>query len=304
MTETLALFLEATVRVAAPLAFAALGESVAERSGVINLGVEGALISGAFAALIGTTAFGLTAGMFYSVAAGLAVGGTFAVFVVGLRTNQIITGTAISLLALGLTGTLYRTMFGTSGAALSIATLPSVSIPGLASIPVVGRAFFDQPVTTYLLAVLAVATTWWLYRTHAGLALRACGEQPEAARTAGVNIRRVQVAALLFAGALGGLGGGVIVLAHAGTFAEGMSAGRGFVAIAIVVLGRWHPLGTVLAALLFGAASALQTLLQSTGSSAPYQFFLALPYVLTLLALAGIGGRSRAPAALGRANAE
>jgi simple sugar transport system permease protein len=138
-----------------------------------------------------------------------------------------------------------------------------------------------------------------MYRTHAGLALRACGEEPEAARFAGIRVNVVRVSAILFAGALGGAGGGVLVLAQAGTFAEGMSAGRGFVAIAIVVLGRWHPLGVAAAAALFGAASAMQTLFQSLGSALPYQLFLALPYILAVLALAGVGNRSRAPAKLG-----
>jgi simple sugar transport system permease protein len=228
------------------------------------------------------------------------MGGVFAAFVVGLRTNQVITGTAISMLGLGLTGTLYRTMFGTEGAALSIPTLQPLPIPVLSSIPMIGRALFAQPVTTYLLGVLAVAATWWLYRTHAGLALRACGEEPVAARAAGISVGIVQAWALLTAGALAGLGGSVLVVAQTGTFVEGMSAGRGFVAIAIVVLGRWHPLGAAAAALVFGAASALQTLFQALGSTLPYQLFLALPYALTLLALAGVAGRSRAPAALAR----
>ena len=166
--------------------------------------------------------------------------------------------------------------------------------------PIVGRALFAQPVTTYLLYVATGVTWWWLFHTHGGLALRACGEQPEAARAAGVRVNRVQALAVIYAGSLAGLAGGVLVLAQAGTFVEGMSAGRGFVAIAIVVLGRWHPAGVVVAALLFGSASALQTLFQALGTSLPYQLFLALPYVLTLLALAGFAGRSRAPAALGQ----
>ena len=299
MTETLALFLEATVRTAVPLAFAALGESVAERSGVINLGIEGALIGGAFGALIGASTFGLIGGVAGAALCGGVIGIVFAGFVVGLRTNQIIAGTALTLLALGLTGTLYRSMYGTTGAALEIPTLPPLAIPLLSALPIVGRAFFAQPVTTYMLVVLAVLSTWWLYRTHSGLALRACGEAPIAARAAGVRVRLVRAGALTFAGVMAGLGGGVLVLAQTGTFAEGMSAGRGFVAIAIVVLGRWHPAGTVLAACLFGAASALQIFFQASGSDAPYQLFLALPYLLTLLALAGFAGRSQSPAALG-----
>jgi len=139
-----------------------------------------------------------------------------------------------------------------------------------------------------------------MYRTHAGLALRAIGESPAAAEAAGIQPARVRFAALAFGGMLGGLAGGTLVISQAGTFVEGMSAGRGFIAIAIVVLGRWHPLGVALAALVFGAASALQFLLQALGLRLPYQLFLALPYVVTLAALAGVAGRVRAPASLAK----
>ena len=174
-----------------------------------------------------------------------------------------------------------------------------------------GPAFFAQPVVTYLLYALIPATWFWLYRTYSGLALRAVGENPEAARMAGIVPSRVRVTAVLFGGALGGLSGGTLVLAQAGTFTEGMSARRGFIAIAVVVLGRWHPLGAALAALLFGAASALQFFFQAMGWTVPYQLPLALPYLLTLAALTVRGrlalGARRAgvvmasgPAALGR----
>jgi simple sugar transport system permease protein len=299
MIEGLGLFADATVRVATPLLFAALGETVAERAGVINLGIEGALIAGAFGALVGSTQFGVAGGLVAGVVCGAVIGAVFAALVIGIRTDQIIAGTAISMLALGATGTLYRALYGVKGASLSIATLHAEPLGPLASIPVIGRALFAQPITTYALYILVPLTWWWMYRTHGGLALRACGEAPEAARAAGVRVRAVQAYALLFAGALGGAGGSVLVLAQAGTFAEGMSAGRGFVAIAIVVLGKWHPVSVAAAAILFGAAGALQTLFQSLGSTLPSQLFLALPYAFTLLALAGIGSRSRAPAQLG-----
>jgi simple sugar transport system permease protein len=300
----LALFLEATVRAATPLALAAVGETVAERAGVINLGIEGAFISGAFGALVGASAFGVAGGVVGAIAAGAVTGAIFAMFVIGLHTDQIITGTAMSLLALGLTGALYRAEYGTGGAALTTPTLHAVPIWGLSSLPIFGRALFAQPMTTYVVYAVTGATWWWLFRTHGGLALRACGEQPRAARAAGIRIDRVQTFAVIYAGALAGIAGGVLVIAQSGTFVEGMSAGRGFVSIAIVVLGRWHPAGVVFAALLFGAASALQTLFQSLGTTLPYQLFLALPYVLTLLALAGFAGRSRAPAALGKPTLE
>lgn len=298
--EAISPFLEGTVRTATPLAFAALGETITERSGVINIGLEGSLICGALGGLV-VAGYGST-WISFAIAgiSGAAIALVFAVFVTTLRSNQIITGTAITLLALGLTGTLYRQMYGSTGAALQISTMQPLSLPMLSSIPLIGQALFAQPPITYVLYILIPLTWWWLYRTYPGLALRAVGENPEAAIAAGVSASRFQFWAILFGGFMGGVAGGVLVIAQVGTFAEGMSAGRGFIAIAIVVLGRWHPIGVAIAALVFGAASALQYLFQSMGWGLPYQLFLALPYLLTLLALAGVAGRVRAPASLGK----
>jgi ABC-type uncharacterized transport system permease subunit len=301
MTDVVTLFLAATVRTAVPLALAALGELVVERAGVINIGLEGAILAGAFGALVGASAGGVFAGFAAAMLAGLVVAALFALCVVVLRTDQIIAGTALTLLSTGATGTLYRSMYGSSGAALGIPTSAPIAVPGLSSIPVLGIALFAQPPITYLAYLVAPALAWWFSRTHAGLALRAIGERPEAAEAAGVAIDRVRTLAILVGGALGGLAGGTLVLAQAGTFAEGMSAGRGFIAIAIVVLGRWTPFGVAGGALLFGAASALQFAFQAMGWNAPYQLFLVAPYLLTLAALAGAVGRARAPEALGKA---
>lgn len=299
-TLLLSAVLEATVRTATPLALAALGETVTERGGVINIGLEGSIIAGAFAALVAAGAAGVGAGFAGAALAGMAMAALFALFAIGLRTDQIIAGTAVTLAALGLTGALYQSFYGAGGAALTTPTLRPFALPGLASLPVVGRALFAQPAPTYLVYLAAPAIWAWLFHTRAGLALRATGESAEAAAAAGVRPARVRTAATLFGGAMGGLAGGTLVLAQAGTFAEGMSAGRGFIAIAIVVLGRWHPLGVVLAALVFGAASALQFLFQAMDWAVPYQLFLAFPYVLTLVLLAGTRGRVAAPAGLGR----
>jgi simple sugar transport system permease protein len=308
-------FLAGSVRTATPLALAALGETLVERAGVINIGLEGAVIAGALAALAGSVAgagaLGVGAGFAAAALAGVAVAALFALFAVTLRADQIITGTAVTMFALGLTGALYRTAYGAAGAALRAPTAATWAVPGLSRLPIVGGAFFAQPLVTYFVYAAVPALWWWLYRTHAGLALRAVGENPAAAVAAGISPAATRWGAVLVGGALGGLCGGTLVLAQVGTFAEGMSAGRGFIAIAVVALGRWHPVGVALAALLFGAASALQFLFQSMGWAVPYQIFLALPYVLTLLALAawrrsvaaggGGGGGGAAPAALGRA---
>ena len=298
--STLESFLEGTIRTATPLVFAALGETVTERAGIINIGLEGAIIAGAFGGFVAAGVGGTWVGFAGAGLSGLLIAFIFALFAIRLRADQIISGTAISLFSLGLTATLYRQIYGATGAALSIPTMGVARVPWFSSIPLIGQPFFTQPPITYLLYLLVPAVWWWMYRTHAGLGLRATGEDPQAAFSAGISVNRTQFGAILFGGFLGGIAGGVLVIAQAGSFAEGMSAGRGFIAIAVVVLGRWHPLGVVAAGLVFAAASALQYLFQAMGWSLPYQTFLALPYALTLLGLAGIAGKAVAPGALGK----
>jgi len=295
----LELFLQASVRLGAPLALAALGEAVTERAGVINIGLEGAIIAGALGGALGALAFESGgAGVLAGALAGGIVALVFAAFAVGLGTDQIITGTAVTLGGLGLTGAVYQARFGATGTALTLPTLAPVRLPLLADIPLIGDALFAQAPTTYLAYALAPALWYFFFRTEWGLELRAVGEQPDAAAAAGVRVRRVRLLATLLGGTLAGVAGAHLALAHAGTFAENMSAGRGFIAIAVVALGRWNPPWVLLAALFFGAASALQYLLQALGLDLPYQLFLAIPYLLTLAALAGWLGRARAPAAL------
>ena len=293
-------FLEATVRTATPLLLAATGELIVERSGIIFVGLEGSILAGALAAAAGAYAAGVLGGTVLAAVAGSLVALLFAFFVVRLRAEQIVTGTAITLLAGGATGALYQTIFGTQGAALRVPTVGVIVLPLLSAIPAIGPALFAQTGFTYGAIVLIAVVWWWLARTHAGLALRACGERPGAARAAGVRTDRVRIFAAATAGACGGLAGAALVLAQSGTFAEGMSAGRGFIAIAIVALGRWRAAGVVVASLAFGAASALQYLFQAMGWSLPYQLFLALPYVATLIALATARAGGAAPGALGR----
>ncbi len=297
----LAAFLEASVRIATPLGLAALGETVTERSGVINIGIEGAMLAGALASAVAAQALGAASAGF--VAGGLAGGAAaalFAFFAVGLRADQIVVGTAITLGATGATGAIYRAAFGATGAALSLPTIAPLRIPGAASIPVIGAALFHQTAPTYLFFIAAPAIWWFIARTRPGLALRAAGEAPAAAEAAGLRVSVIRTRATLFGGLMAGMAGATLVLAQAGTFAERMTAGRGFIAIAIVVLGRWNPLGVFVAALVFGAASALQYAAQALGLTVPYQFFLMMPYAVSLLALAGVGGRAHAPEALGK----
>lgn len=211
------------------------------------------------------------AGLMAAAVAGLLVAAVFAALTVGLDCDQIVVGTAVTLGAIGLTGAGYRLLFGPEGAALSVPTLQPLAVP-----------------------MLAIA----LRRLQLGLAIRAAGDAPRAADATGLDVRRIRAGAAVFGGLMGGLAGGALVVAQAGTFAERMTAGRGFIAIAIAVLGRWEPLGALAAALVFGAASALQYAAQALGLDVPYQLVLMVPYVLSLLALAGALGRMRAPAAL------
>jgi general nucleoside transport system permease protein len=292
-------FLAAAVRTATPLALAALGELITERGGMINISLEGSIIAGAFGAFTATAAFGLAGGYVAGAAAGLLVGLVFAVFVVALRADQIVVGAALTMAALGLTGTLYRGLYGAVSVLPSISTSAPHAVPWLVLVPWLGPAFFRQPWDTYLAYGLVPSIWWFLYRTHAGLALRAVGDAPHAAAVAGVVVGRVRTLAVAFGGMVGGLAGATLVLAQAGTFAESMSAGRGFIAIAIVALGRWHPAGVFMAALVFGAAMAVQFVVQSLGWHLRYELVLMAPYVLTLIALV-FAGRGSAPAWLGR----
>ena len=275
-------FLAAALRIATPLLLAATGELIAERSGVLNLGIEGAMLAGALTAALVGSAAGPEAGVLAAIVAGALCGGIMALVAVGARADQVITGTAVTLGAVGLTGAVYRATLGSGNSAQTPETLGS---PWILSV----------------VALLAIPVVWWLlYHTRWGLALRAAGEDRHAAQANGVAVGRIQAVALLLAGAFAGLAGATLVLAQVGSFAEKMTAGRGFVAIAIVVLGRWHPFGVLVAALLFGVLQALQFVLQGMGLELPYQLFLVLPYLLTLLALAGLFGRARAPAGLGK----
>jgi simple sugar transport system permease protein len=291
-------FAAASVRVGTPLGLAAIGESIAEKAGVINLGIEGAMLAGAFGAAAGAASGGVAMGVLMATVAGLTVAAVFAAVAVVARADQIIAGTAITLGATGLTGLLAQRIL--TGPALSLPTLASAPVPVIDRIPFVGGTFFRQSILTYACYLLIPLASWLLWRTRFGLQLRASGESPAAATAAGVRVGRMRTLAVLIGGACAGLAGAALVLAQVGTFTERMTAGRGFIAIAIVSLGRWNPWGVAAAALLFGAATALQYTFQAAGTRVPYQLFIALPYLLALAALGVAVGRHRGPAALGQ----
>jgi simple sugar transport system permease protein len=240
------------------------------------------------------------AGIALALLCGAALAAVFSFFVVVQNANQVVAGTALNLLALGLTGVAYRAAFGVTGAALTIGGSPTIPTPLLQSVPILGPSFFQQSALGYAAFVLVPCIAFGLARTVPGLRLRMAGENPAAAEAQGVSVRRIRIAAIVACGVLAAAGGAYLAVAYARTFVEGMSAGRGFIALAIVIVGRYSAWGILAAALFFGLATALQFHFQALGLSIPYQFFLILPYVLTLLVLAGYVGRTRAPAALGQ----
>jgi len=306
VTAELVTFVHASVALATPIALAATGETISESAGVLNLGLEGTMLVGAFAAVLGVMATGSpAAGLAVAVASGAAFAGLLALLVLAFRADQVIAGTALNLAAAGLTAVVWRAVqlrseFGATGGEMRRAAFSEIDVPFLSDIPVVGPALFHHhPIA--LLTIAAIPLAWiFLFRSAAGLRLRAVGESPEAAAAFGISVARTRLAAILASGAFGGAAGACLSIADASTFIEGMSSGRGFVAIALVIFGGYRPLGAGAAALLFGAALALQYRLQASGSGLPPELFRSLPYALSLVVLAGFAGRRRAPAALGR----
>ena len=287
-------FLAGGLLLATPILLAALGELLVERTGVLNIGVEGMMLTGAFAAAVTAQATG-SAGV-GAVAGGLAgclMAGLFAWAALRVGADQIIVGAAINLVALGGTGALYRALYGTMGSALVLPTLPTMSVPGLDTL------LGAQNVLVYFAFVLVPMLSILFGRTGLGLRLRAIGDHPQAAASLGYPVRVYKAAALLVAGTLAGFAGATLTLAATNTFVEGVTAGRGFVALAVVVFGRWSPWGVLAGALLFGLVSALQFQLQAAAFAVPHQLALMLPYLVTLGILVTVPGRAVAPRALG-----
>lgn len=290
--------LDATLRLAAPLLLAALGELLVQRAGIVNVGIEGGMLSGAFAGFAVAVATGSPAlGVAAAAAAGCALACLFAAFAVLRRADQIVVGMAVNLLALGATGLGARALY--AGAPPQAPTVPVLALPALSEWPGLG-ALFSQTPFVYAGVCLAGALALFLGRSRAGLRLRAVGESARAADAEGVPVEAVRFAALAAGGLLTGVAGASLSLSLADTFTEGMSAGRGFIALAVVIFGRWSAGGVLGAALFFGAATALQFRLQARGWGVPYPVFLMFPYVVTLVVLALASGRARPPGDLGR----
>ncbi|MEE8246222.1 MAG: ABC transporter permease [Alphaproteobacteria bacterium] len=293
-------FLRTTVRLSVPLVFAAVGGVLSERSGVYNIGLEGMMLAGAFGAAVGAFFFdSALMGLAVGAATGMLAALILAVLGVSLGVNQIVTGIAINLLVVGLTSFLSRVVFGAQANTLELDGFRPLAIPGLVAIPVLGPVLFGQDALVYLMYVIVVAMYLMMFKTPWGLAIRAVGENPRAADTAGISVVGVRYACVLGSGALAGMGGCFLVLSQVFLFSENMSAGKGFIALAAVILGRWNPVGALLACVLFGFFDALQLRLQFMNPETPYQIFVMLPYLVSILALVGLVGKPTPPAAAG-----
>ncbi len=299
--DSLVDFLATCLRLSVPLAFAALGGVIAERSGVYNIGLEGMILWGAFGAALGASVGGTAVwGLAVGITLGALAGALLGILAVTLGVDQIISGIAINLLALGMTAFLARVLLEGEASTKLLPGFHPVHISFLADLPLVGRVLFQQDVLVYGLIALAGLSWWILFHTPAGLSLRALGEDPRAAGAAGIPVNRGRFTSVVISGACAGLAGCYLVLSQVFVFSEHMSAGKGFVALAAVILGRWNPLGALAACLFFGMSDALQLRLQFTNPEVPYQIFVMLPYVASIVALIGIRSKaSSSPAAVG-----
>lgn len=293
--------LNSMVVAAVPLVLGALGGVVGERSGVVNVAIEGQLLFGGFmTALVGSTTHNLFIGVIAGTLAGALMGLLLAVLAIRYLIEQVVLGVVLNLLALGVTGFLYKSLMQTNQTSYNnVSQFTTIRIPGLASIWVVGPVLFDQPLVIYVTVFLVVLVHLGLFRTRWGLRTRAVGEHPAAADTVGVKVLRLRYRNVMLGGAFAGLGGAWLV-GNVGSFTEAMTNGKGFIALAAVIFGRWSPFGALAAAGLFGFTAALADQTSSLQLPIPSDLLSTLPYVATLFAVAGLIGRVRAPAADGK----
>jgi simple sugar transport system permease protein len=293
---------QSTVRYALPLIYGALAGVLCERSGVINVAIEGQLLTGAFAgALFGTIFGSIWGGLVAAALGGLFIAALLAVLAIRYLVDQVVLGVVLNLLALGLTGFVFTQLMAPHQDQYNFTKVfPSWSIPGLANIPILGPALFQGSIFLYLAIALVVVVHVGLFRTRWGLRTRAVGEHPTAADTVGIRVQWTRYRNVLIAGLIAGVGGAYLVLGDVGNFNANQTNGKGFIALAALIFGRWSPIGATLAALLFGFTSALAQTLGAIGSAIPQEFLSMLPYLATIVAVAGLVGRVRAPAADGQ----
>ncbi len=296
----LATLVGAAWRLATPLIFASIGEVFSERAGVLNIGLEGTMLVGAFCGFAAAAATGnIPLGLLAGVAGGMLFGLVFAFFTISIKADQIVVGAALNLLGMGLTAFLFRTYYVSTGKGIEIAQ--PVHVPWLSDLPFLGEAFFRQNLIVYSTVLVAILAGLVLYRTSFGLTLRAVGEHPKAVDVSGRSVVGYRYAAVLVGTGLAGLGGAFLTLGHSNQFVEGITSGRGFIALAVVVFARWSPIGAFFVSLLFGLFYALQLMLQAQASIVvPYQVLQALPYIMTIVTLVAFRGKGAAPSKLGQ----
>ncbi|WP_349866903.1 ABC transporter permease [Leifsonia sp. WHRI 6310E] len=291
-----------TISLSVPLVFGALGGVISERGGVVNVAIEGQLLAGAFVSAMTATLTGSwVVGLLAAMVAGVLVSFVLAAFAIKYLVDQVIVGVVLNVLVTGLTSFFYSQVLAADPSALNHPPrLPDWPIPFLSEIPIIGKVLFNQTIIEYLMYIAIFVVWFGLFKTRWGLRLRSVGEHPEAADTVGIKVNSTRFWNVSLAGAIAGLGGAYFTLGSVGAFSKEMTAGQGFIALAAVIFGRWDPIRATLAALLFGFASNLQNVLGIIGSPVPSEFMLMLPYVVTIFAVAGLVGMSRAPAADGK----
>jgi ABC-type uncharacterized transport system permease subunit len=292
--------LAAGIRLATPIALAALGETVGQRAGVINVGVEGIMLVGAMIAVLFSVLSGSPwVGLLAAIVAGVILASVHAYFTVVLKLDQIVCGIAMLFLGAGISGTVFRLTLATGGSAVQVPGFSPLDLFGLGRVPVIGPLLFGHHALVYLTGASAVLLLYLFRRTRLGLMARAVGESPIAANAMGIGVDRLRFLAVMVGGGFAAAGGAFLSTAALWGFVENMTAGRGFLAIACVVFARWNPLGAVLIALVFGIADAVQIRLQSVYPGIPYQWFTIVPYLVALVSLAFASRNSSMPAALG-----
>ena len=297
---TLTSTLVSTVAISTPLIFGSLSGVVSERVGVVNIAIEGDLLVGAFAGVMAASYFQMPyAGVIAAPLAGAALGALLALFSVKCGVDQIIVGVVLNVLALGLTTFLYGTVMKETPGSLNTNqfSLSPIKIPGLAEIPVIGPVLFNQTILVYLMYAAVIALAFFLFRSRWGLRLRACGEHPRAADTVGINVGRTRTLNTILGSAFAGLGGAFFTIGSGLAFTDNISAGNGYIALAAMILGKWNPVGAMGAAVMFGFAQALARMLPNIEPAIPADLVSMIPYVVTIVAVAGFVGKSRAPAA-------
>ena len=297
---TIVTWLTMSIRMSIPLLFPSLGGLIAQKAGVYNFGLEGMMLCGAYFGYYGSYITGNPwIGLLMGMVSGGLLGLLLAFTSIHLRVSQLVTGLGIGVFSLGITGYLYR-LIGIGTATTAATLFTNVNFGPLGSLPVVGEIFLSHSWMVYAGFLIVILIAWFFYRTTPGLNFRAVGENPQVADTAGVNVIANRYLAVVVSGILASMGGAFLTLTQTAYFTENISAGRGWIAISAIVLGKFNPWGVLLACLLFGAADAAQMQIQIMNLGIPYQFLLMIPYIMAMLAMVGFVGKVRSPAAMGK----